>query len=721
MMNNNKILTVSYGTFSCTLEGFDDSFGTMKAIAEYFRDLASEDRYFGAEPPQPDAEVLAHIAQREISRRVEAREQDGKIVLSAVEEKTAPPTASPQITSVASAGASVVSTSFAPRRPNEISQYYDAYRMNALKVLEPGAQEAVPEVQAPKAQTPEQVQPDIAAAPEPVLKPEAELKEAESAKAPEAQDEDVVQPPKEAKIDLTPPTGKITLTERDLTAGQPDSEAEAFFAESPTADAAVEEVMDEADAPDVVVEPKRDSIAAKLQRIRSVVSRQDADAVAPDYTEDEHAEESAASVETDGMTQSGDKAAIVADAVQDIEDALGQDDATAASVEDDEDDITALLGRLDADTQEEEAYEPSIAAEDDGIADDDQTPENMFEDKTAEQVSAAPRGRVIKVKRSDLDLAIAKGDLEEYSAEDAVKEGSSDVTDGLENDLIANVEASDASQTPERTGQDVSSLSEEEEDELARELAEVEAALNDSAEDETPKAAAPSLRRKLPSLEADQGSDMNRLLAETDNQMDDPESTTRRSAISHLRAAVAAKKADVALGAPDEKDDDDVYRNDLAEVVKPRRPVSGTARRERPSEGAPAPLKLVPAQRIDADAPAQVAPVRPRRVAQAPIPVAVPPIDGGFAEFAAEMGAVKLPELLEAAAAYMSFVEGLDQFSRPQLMNTVRQVEQEDFSREDGLRSFGQLLRTGKIHKLNGGRFKASEDIGYQPDARAAG
>jgi len=62
MSHNSEILTVSYGTFACTLEGAEKPFEMMMAVTEYFQSLAAADRYFGAEPPMLDGAVLEKSA-----------------------------------------------------------------------------------------------------------------------------------------------------------------------------------------------------------------------------------------------------------------------------------------------------------------------------------------------------------------------------------------------------------------------------------------------------------------------------------------------------------------------------------------------------------------------------------------------------------------------------------------------------------------------------------
>lgn len=681
MVGSSKILTVSYGTFSCTLEGFDDSFDTMKAIAEYFRDLAADDRYFGAEPPTPDAEMLARIAEREIARRVEAHEERGKIVLRAGSGQALMPRT--DITETRSANPAP-----SPEQAPEVAQ-----SAASVKAAEP-----IPTPQPVAEVAPESFDTDEAAA---ELETLTDMAEAETeVEAPAA--EDVAQ-------DL--PEG----LEDEPRAMQADSEL-------------TETVVDS------------ESIAAKLSRIRSVVAQSE-EASEDQYTEDEHAQDFLDSVAEDLSSVLAEDDRVEADLIEDdlIEDTLDESDFDREDP-DEEAALTAVLSAVGTDEtktteamQAEEVYDAADEFEDTLAAlMADAQPKQLTRDDTAtihQEAEAAeqPTAHVIKVKRTEFEAALANGIFEEDEGE----EGEFDDDDDDDDNFFG------------ATG---AALSPEEEAELQRELAEVEAelAFEDATESEadleteaeeeiaeaepTPEAVTPQDDVEPEVAEqpganrfgrAEGSSDLTRIFEKTDTQLEAPASSQRRNAIQHLRAAVAATRAEHNAGSSlRENVDDSPYRSDLASVVRPRRPqiAAPTERSARPEESRPAPLKLVAEQRIDTPR----APIRPRRISSTEIEaeVSIESQAGSFGAFAEEMGASCLPDLLEAAAAYLSDVEGRPQFSRPMLMGKLKEVEKERFSREDGLRSFGQLLRQGKLQKLAGGRFAVTEETEFRATGR---
>ncbi len=730
MVHNNKVLTVSYGTFSCTLEGFEDSFGTMKDIAEYFRDLASDDRYFGAEPPQPDADMLASIAQRSLARQVEAHSTDtGGIVLRAAD-------AAPE--SIADAvivpTPEVVAAPAAEPVPAPIPEPEPVLEIIAEEI----AAESAPE-------------PTAEPTPEPTMEPEVTFTEVAETQEPEQ-----VETPDPIAALVQDVTGDVVAeieieaeieAEIEIEAEEIAFETPEIITPEPVTEPVVVPVSDAEPEPvdlvsDVVSPPQAvpavDSIAAKLQRIRAVVSQNDTLNQAGDYIEDQHAD------------------SFVTEAIQDTVHTLNSNaEATPVNDNDSDDDsqesddeILQVLNQLD--TSDLEADEPAATPDEDIFAEsaqftetpfaeefteetatsDDIFSENVvpdmapdaalfddqFGDQTDVQDATPLRAQVVKVKRADLEAAIADGQLEQ-------------IGEAEEDDLSAAL--GDA---------DDSSLSPEDEADLMRELAAVEGELSDDnifgddiSDDNTEdtgdtdnpdQAADDAQSQDIPTGKVD----LSRLMAEADEKLDDPETSSSREAYSHLRAAVASAEAERSAGGTvGNPTEDHAYRDDLADVVRPRRPaIEGERTNRRIADSRAAPLKLVAEQRIDAgNGISQRGPVRPRRVVTVPIFEAgtsnTTGADSAFAEFADRMEATELPDLLEAAAAYLSFVEGHDQFSRPQLMNKVRLIKQSDYNREDGLRSFGQLLRDGKIEKKGGGRFAASGTIGFRPDEREVG
>ncbi len=78
--------------------------------------------------------------------------------------------------------------------------------------------------------------------------------------------------------------------------------------------------------------------------------------------------------------------------------------------------------------------------------------------------------------------------------------------------------------------------------------------------------------------------------------------------------------------------------------------------------------------------------------------------------FAHLMGAGTLPELMEASAAYIMLIEGEASFTRNEIMGTVDRIgEDQSFTAEARIKSFGKLMRGGRLVRADDGRFVLSD------------
>ena len=833
--SSSKILTVSYGTFSCTLEGFDDPFSTMRHIAEYFRDLAADDRYFGAEPPTPDAEMLHRIAEREIQRRVETRVTGENVVLRQLDtglaEDEAEETASAAMTGRQAAGRTREASPPEPVRHEE-PQVAKTDEVEAPEL--PPVEDAEDEMPLePRAGSIEEKLSRIRAVVERTRS--RDLASGLASAVTEQDDAD-----DEALVaDMSPGfAGDIdamlisqVMAEQaagddrvpdddDPSAAEPvwdfdDDGADHSVADidGGTDEIAGSEAGEAAQADDGESPSAGDELAVGSEDPEDVAGPDEPDTAGEQPREEAGTAEDAPRTEAHGRDQGdvgdhghGDEA------VEDAETGSATDAAIASIMSHDAptetdvtgtDDETPPLGTDEPELQSGEEPEIVLEAEADEAAGHSPTSDDAgMEEPAGTSGTAAGSGtqdiEETSGETSDEEThetgAGEKDTAGEAVTETAAAEQADDEDEFWDVDFDAEARAESAARAGEDEGRAIDLEADEDADWHADADAEdAPKGATTLADARAERALSKSSQLRAPEEES------ARIVSRTETAFAENAGTRRRSAIAHLKAAVAATRADKILsrvvgrdraGDPEEQKD---YREDLSNIVKPRttsdivdagttdhdasveehtealdgaepqdetnlevtvdetteeEPAPRTTSRvktrllgpedtvpvaafeEKPADETPpaetagderaSPLMLVSELRVDGDADG---PVRPRRVSREVSPEQPGPGDEkNFADFAERMGANDLTDLMEAAAAYTAFVEGQPHFSRPQIMRRVANVDPTiEESREAGLRSFGQLLRQGRIQKLQRGQFTVSDSTRFKPAQRIAG
>ncbi|UWQ00671.1 hypothetical protein K3X44_08990 [Aliiroseovarius crassostreae] len=834
------------------MEGFDEPFNTMKSIAEYFRDLAADDRYFGAEPPTPDAEMLHRIAEREIQKRVEARVEKDGVVLRQADADVTTQTA---IGATAVEAGHLLTDASTTAAENSASEHAPTSLADAAQDAPTPSVTEDEDIAQPEALIAEVPQADEAPLNTPVsgsiadklsrIRAVVDEKRAEGAAAfvatdQYAEDQDLdradvsnlfvdtdeiedLPVAVEAEVEMDPDTTPDMDTAAQDAEGedaQSPQDLRSEDDEDPLPDALTAEEEENLSSAEIR-KLRRSRRAQRAQRLRELAR---AELAAQDMSQDEDADEAQPASElqeqgleedvqpredtqeeslqdTDLQDEDQEDENNIADGSSSIssvlatvakhgrsnvtldDEAVDQDNQPSASVAETaepealdqergqgEDTISGILSRLNnepkakeaaeeasAEITEPEVTEPEISesaeteadlAEQDDIlpADtdlnmaeeaatelEDSQAEETAEEDAAQEEDTSPRPVTLRKPRVIRVRHVKGGQL--LSPEDDASQDNENamLTPEAEAELLAELAEAEAEAVAAQTDE-ISDQAPQIEDAAAIEEAPAEVATEERAE-----------TRDLPKLTAfddggvsDSEDALDRLLAEADTHMASTEVSRRRSAIAHLKAAVQAKRADDTHEDASGKNGDDsvgAYRDDLARVVRPRRPgISGGSSRRMP------PLVLVSEQRVDEmetieEAPAVPASsdiVRPRRVLRNPQAdlaqdeisedTATEQLDAGFIDYVEQTGAHELGELLEAAACHTVLLNGYESFTRPRVMGMVRRyVGEEEFSREEGLRAFGKLLREGRIKRLKRGQFALTESTRFRPGSGSDG
>lgn len=694
MSESNKILDVTYGTFSCRLEGFDDSVETMKTVVGYFHDLHGVALFTENSHPMPDPDALARLAARGGNGEVVVEQDENGISLRVMTDEIAVPVVQEATADEAEDDVfAALPEDDEPAAEQETSAGVDADddgdEFAATDVVPTPVEtiRAVPNAlsariaaltAAQRAQdTPKQE--DTTDAAEVEGKAPAEV--AETVAEPSEPDADLTADGNFEPEDVTPQQDIDDLRVLDGAADEDTGADDVFDADADhsdgsdaIADQAGHDVADE-DTSDIPENPENnDSVVDKLQRIRAVTDR---GAPMDAEDDDDFAEDIADVSNVVKPKPANPLAQRLADMAKRKSNLTDDDEETSQAATETKPAPLMLDEPVRADR-------------------DDAEPEPEAK-RSTRPLLLTPEGAV------DLEDADATGD--EVAPEARAQEDQK-----AKPELLILTDRTDPVDTP--AAEDAPAVEREEpvdEDfDLQEEVAKIERELASRPGNEV-------ARHGLPRSVEDA---MSRIMDRTDLHLDMEETRDGRDAFAQLKAAVAATEAARQLG------DNGAMSRDVSEAF--RDDLGALEQGEGKSHGRGAPLRLVPDSDDSAKstlrevAPLNEAASRLRDIAEQSMARAESERERTFVDFVKEHSPADLAEELEAAAAYLNLVDDELDLSRPQLIRLVQTVHNDEITREDGLRSFGRLLRQGRVVKQTNGRFRVADSTRFRPSGGKA-